>query len=76
MLVGTGTTVRVTGPPATFTDQLAVGESGDRSRSLHGAVGGGILLIVYRSVFTALMPLLVVGMAAWPVGRGVLSGSG
>jgi RND superfamily putative drug exporter len=71
-----GTTVRVTGPPATFSDQLAVGESDlvliTVATVLLIAV---ILLIVYRSVFTALMPLLVVGMSL-AVGRGVLSGLG
>ena len=72
----TETRVRVTGPPATFSDQLAVGESDlvliTVATVLLIAV---ILLVVYRSVFTALMPLLVVGMSL-AVGRGVLSGLG
>ncbi len=66
----------MTGPPATFSDQLAVGESDlvliTVATVLLIAV---ILLVVYRSVFTALMPLLVVGMSL-AVGRGVLSGLG
>ncbi len=73
---GTDTTVRVTGPPATFTDQLAVGESDLVVITIATVLLiAGILLVVYRSVFTALMPLLVVGMSLG-VGRGVLSGLG
>lgn len=73
---GTGTTVRVTGPPATFSDQIAVGESDLIVITIATVLLiAGILLIVYRSVFTALMPLLVVGMSL-AVGRGVLSGLG
>lgn len=73
---GSGTVVRITGPPATFTDQLAVGESDLVVITLATVfMIAAILLIVYRSVFTALMPLLVVGMSL-AVGRGVLSGLG
>lgn len=76
IFAGTNTTVRVTGPPATFGDQLAVGESDLIVITVATvALIAAILLIVYRSVFTALMPLLVVGMSL-AVGRGVLSGLG
>lgn len=73
---GSGTTVRITGPPATFSDQLEVGESDLLVITLATVLMiAAILFIVYRSLFTALMPLLVVGMSL-AVGRGVLSGLG
>lgn len=73
---GSVTTVRITGPPATFSDQLKVGESDLLVITLATVLMiAAILFIVYRSLFTALMPLLVVGMSL-VVGRGVLSGLG
>ena len=73
---GTSTTVRVTGPPATFSDQIAAAEHDLLFISIAtAALIAMILLIVYRSVFTALLPLLVIGVSL-AVGRGVLSALG
>ncbi|MCX6468726.1 MAG: RND family transporter [Corynebacteriales bacterium] len=73
---GSVTTVRITGPPASFSDLLKVGESDLIVITLATVLMiAAILFIVYRSLFTALMPLLVVGMSL-VVGRGVLSGLG
>lgn len=73
---GSNTTVRVTGPPATFSDQIA---SAEKDLVVISAATAGlialILLLVYRSVFTALLPLLVIGVSL-AVGRGVLSALG
>ncbi|MDV7173264.1 RND family transporter [Gordonia amicalis] len=70
---GTGTSVHVTGPPATFSDQITTAEADLTVITLATiALIVTILLIVYRSVFTALLPLIVVGMSL-AVGRGLLS---
>jgi RND superfamily putative drug exporter len=70
---GTDTMVRVTGPAATFTDQVATGEQDLTLITVVTALMVGlILLMVYRSVMTALLPLLAIGVAL-AVGRGVLS---
>ncbi|ORB66364.1 RND family transporter [Mycolicibacterium tusciae] len=70
------TTVRVTGPPATFRDQIASAEHDLVFISIATAgLIALILLIVYRSVVTALLPLLVIGVSL-AVGRGVLSALG
>lgn len=73
---GSPTDVRVTGPPATFRDQIASAEE-DLVVISVATVGliAMILLVVYRSVFTALLPLLVIGVSL-AVGRGVLSALG
>ncbi|OBY30651.1 RND family transporter [Mycolicibacter kumamotonensis] len=73
---GTTTTVYVTGPPSTFSDQIASMEHSLLFISIAtAALIAAILLIVYRSVFTALLPLLVIGLSL-AVGRGVLSALG
>ncbi len=70
------TTARVTGPAATFHDQIASAERDLLFISLAtAALIALILLLVYRSVFTALLPLLVIGVSV-AVGRGVLSALG
>ncbi len=76
VFTGTSTTVHVTGPPSTFSDQIASAEHDLLFISLAtAALIALILLIVYRSVFTALLPLLVIGLSL-AVGRGVLSALG
>ena len=72
----TGTRVHVTGPTATVTDQI-VATDNDLLVITIATVGliAIILLIVYRSVFTALLPLLVIGVSL-AVGRGIVSGFG
>ncbi|MCP9271230.1 MMPL/RND family transporter [Mycolicibacterium arenosum] len=73
---GSSTTARVTGPPSTFSDQIAEAEHDLLFISVATAgLIALILLIVYRSVFTALLPLLVIGISL-AVGRGVLSALG
>ncbi len=73
---GSATRVHVTGPAATFADQLHTAESELVLISIATLVLIGIiLLIVYRSLVTALLPLLVIG-ASLAVARGVLSGLG
>lgn len=61
---GTSTTVRVTGPPATFSDQI---DSAEQDLIVVSVVTAGlialILLVIYRSLFTALLPLLVIGVS-------------
>ncbi|PJE24894.1 MAG: hypothetical protein CK431_03775 [Mycobacterium sp.] len=70
---GSPTTAHVTGPAATFHDQIAAGEHDALIVSVVTAVLIAlILLLVYRSVFTALLPLLVIGVSV-AVARGVLS---
>ncbi|OFB36325.1 hypothetical protein BA059_25330 [Mycolicibacterium sp. (ex Dasyatis americana)] len=73
---GTTTTVYVTGPASTFSDMIA---SAEHDLVLISIATAGmialILMIVYRSVFTALLPLLVIGLSL-AVGRGVLSALG
>ncbi|WP_241479943.1 MMPL family transporter, partial [Mycolicibacterium neoaurum] len=76
VFTGSTTTVQVTGPPATFSDMIASAEHDLLLISIATAgVIALILLIVYRSVFTALLPLLVIGLSL-AVGRGVLSALG
>ncbi|MFA7514473.1 MAG: MMPL family transporter, partial [Mycolicibacterium vanbaalenii] len=76
VFTGSTTTVHVTGPPATFSDMIASAEHDLLLISIATAgVIALILLIVYRSVFTALLPLLVIGLSL-AVGRGVLSALG
>ncbi|AFM16467.1 putative RND superfamily drug exporter [Mycolicibacterium chubuense NBB4] len=73
---GTPTTAHVTGPPTTFHDQIATGERDAHIVSIAtAAIIALILLLVYRSVFTALLPLLVIGVSL-VVARGILSGLG
>ncbi|CQD04474.1 hypothetical protein A5746_16215 [Mycolicibacterium conceptionense] len=73
---GTTTTVHVTGPPSTFSDQIASAEHALLYISIAtAALIALILMIVYRSVFTALLPLLVIALSL-AVGRGVLSALG
>ena len=70
------TTVYVTGPPSTFSDQIASMEHALLFISIAtAALIALILMIVYRSLFTALLPLLVIGLSL-AVGRGVLSALG
>lgn len=73
---GSSTRVHVTGPSATFADQVHAAESELVLISIATLVLIGIiLLIVYRSVITALLPLVVIG-ASLAVARGILSGLG
>ncbi|MDP7721651.1 MMPL family transporter [Mycobacterium sp. TY814] len=73
---GSPTTAYVTGPAATFHDQIAAGEHDALIVSVVTAVLIAlILLLVYRSVFTALLPLLVIGVSV-AVAGGVLSALG
>ena len=73
---GSTTTVRVTGSPATYSDAITAGEQDLLLISIAtAALIAVILLLVYRSVFTALLPLLVIGVSLG-VGRGVMSGLG
>ncbi|WP_062908403.1 MMPL/RND family transporter, partial [Mycobacterium avium] len=73
---GTSTIVRVTGPPATFSDLI---DSAEQDLIGISIVTAGliavILLVIYRSLVTALLPLLVIGVSL-AVGRGVLSALG
>ncbi|WP_305781202.1 MMPL family transporter [Nocardia nova] len=70
------TTARVTGPPATYADGVAAGEHDLIFITVATSVLIGlILLLVYRSVFTAVLPVLVIGISV-AVARGVLSGLG
>lgn len=70
VFAGSTVTAQVTGPPATFSDMIASAEHDLLLISI-ATVGiiALILLIVYRSVFTALLPLLVIGLSL-AVGRG------
>jgi RND superfamily putative drug exporter len=73
---GTSTVSYVTGPAATMSDQIVAAERDLLFISLATAgLIAAILLLVYRSVFTALLPLLVIGVSLG-VGRGVLSALG
>ncbi|WP_231639539.1 MMPL/RND family transporter [Mycobacterium sp. Marseille-P9652] len=73
---GSSTTADVTGPATTFRDQIAAGEHDALIVSVvAAALIALILLLVYRSVFTALLPLLVIGVSV-AVARGVLSALG
>lgn len=73
---GSSTVVRVTGSPATYSDAIT---SGEQDLVLISIATAGlialILLLVYRSVFTALLPLLVIGVSL-AVARGVMSALG
>lgn len=70
---GSSTTAHVTGPAATFHDQIASAEHDLLIISAAtAALIALILLLVYRSLLTALLPLLVIGVSL-AVGRGVLS---
>lgn len=76
VFAGSPTTVEVTGPAATFADQIASMEHSLLFISIAtAALIALILMIVYRSVFTALLPLLVIALSL-AVGRGVLSALG
>lgn len=73
---GTGTVTKVTGPAATMSDQIVAAD--DDLLVISVATAGliaAILLLVYRSVFTALLPLLVIGLSL-AVGRGILAALG
>ncbi|ORB73527.1 hypothetical protein BST44_14290 [Mycobacterium scrofulaceum] len=73
---GSSTVAYVTGPAATFRDQIGSGEHELVLISVAtAALIALILLLVYRSVTTAVLPLLVIG-ASVAVGRGVLSALG
>lgn len=73
---GSSSSVFVTGPAATFHDQIAAGERDAMLVKIASAVLiAVILLLVYRSMFTALLPLLVVGVSV-VVARGALSALG
>lgn len=76
VFTGSSVTASVTGPPTTFSDMI---DSAEHDLLLISIATVGlialILLIVYRSVFTALLPLLVIGVSL-AVGRGVLSALG
>ncbi|OBH05770.1 hypothetical protein A5696_25140 [Mycobacterium sp. E2699] len=73
---GSSTIAYVTGPAATFRDQIASGERELLIISVAtAALIAVILLLVYRSVATAVLPLLVIA-ASLAVGRGVLSALG
>lgn len=73
---GTTTTVYVTGPPSTFSDQIASAEHALLFISMAtAALIALILMVVYRSVVTALLPLLVIALSLG-LGRGVLSALG
>ncbi|MCX8555381.1 MULTISPECIES: RND family transporter [Mycolicibacterium] len=76
VFTGSGVSAHVTGPAATFSDQIS---SAEHDLLLVSIATAGlialILLMVYRSLFTALLPLLVIGLSL-AVGRGVLSALG
>ena len=72
----TGTVAHVTGPTATVTDQIVATDNDLLIITVATvALIAIILLVVYRSVFTALLPLLVIGVSL-VVGRGIVSGLG
>ncbi|GAC56787.1 hypothetical protein GOHSU_13_00090 [Gordonia hirsuta DSM 44140 = NBRC 16056] len=76
VFAGSQTQVHVTGPAATFADQLHTAESELLLISIATLILiGVILLIVYRSIITALLPLLVIGVSL-AIARGVLAGLG
>lgn len=73
---GSTTTVHVTGPPSTFSDQITSVEEELLLISIAtAALIALILMVIYRSLFTALLPLLVIGLSL-AVGRGVLAALG
>jgi RND superfamily putative drug exporter len=73
---GTGTVTKVTGPAATMSDQIVAADHDLLLISVATvALIAAILLLVYRSAFTALLPLLVIGLSL-AVGRGILAALG
>ncbi len=74
--VSTKTVSKVTGPAATMSDQIVAADHDLLLISVATvALIAAILLLVYRSVFTALLPLLVIGLSL-AVGRGILAALG
>ena len=70
------TVSKVTGPAATMSDQIVAADHDLLFISVATvALIAAILLLVYRSVFTALLPLLVIGLSL-AVGRGILAALG
>ena len=73
---GTKTVSKVTGPAATMSDQIVAADHDLLIISVATvALIAAILLLVYRSVFTALLPLVVIGLSL-AVGRGILAALG
>ena len=73
---GTETVTKVTGPAATMSDQIVAADHDLLFISVATvALIAAILLLVYRSAFTALLPLLVIGLSL-AVGRGILAALG
>lgn len=73
---GTGTITKVTGPAATMSDQIVAANDDLLLISVAtAALIAAVLLLVYRSAFTALLPLLVIGLSL-AVGRGILAALG
>ncbi|STZ74213.1 putative RND superfamily drug exporter [Mycolicibacterium fortuitum] len=73
---GSPATARVTGPPATIVDQLgALQRDLLPITAITAAAIALILLLIYRSLFAALLPLITIGVSL-VVTRGVLSGLG
>lgn len=73
---GSATSAHVTGPAVTFYDQIAEGEHDLLLISAAtAALIALILLLIYRSLVTALLPLLVIGISM-AVSRGVISALG
>jgi RND superfamily putative drug exporter len=73
---GTRTVTKVTGPAATMSDQIMAADHDLLFISVATvALIAAILLLVYRSAFTALLPLLVIGLSL-AVGRGILAALG
>ena len=73
---GTRTVTKVTGPAATMSDQIVAAADDLLIISVAtAALIALILLLVYRSVFTALLPLLVIGLSL-AVGRGIMAALG
>jgi RND superfamily putative drug exporter len=75
-LVGSGLEAFVTGPPGTIADALGASETAlTKITLMTGLLIGIILLIIYRSVLTAALPVLAVGVGLG-VARGVVAGCG
>ena len=73
---GTKTVSKVTGPAATMSDQIVAADHDLLLISVATvALIAAILLLVYRSLFTALLPLVVIGLSL-AVGRGILAALG
>jgi putative drug exporter of the RND superfamily len=74
--VDTKTVSKVTGPAATMSDQIVAADQDLLLISVATvALIATILLLVYRSLFTALLPLVVIGLSL-AVGRGILAALG